>query len=147
MAAEKAIPLFERARDIYESGLPKNDTRLSGLYNNMALALVDIGKFAEASALYQKAIAILEKNEDGTPEIAVTYLNLASSAEAERGALDADEEIRGYLDRAKACLDGYEKRDGRYAFVCEKCASVFGYYGYFLYEKELKERARRIYGR
>ena len=42
-------------------------------------------------------------------------------------------------------LDGYENRDGYYAFVCEKCASVFGYYGWFLYNKEREERARTIY--
>ena len=43
--------------------------------------------------------------------------------------------------------EAHEKRDGYYAFVCEKCASVFGYYGRFFYEKELTERARRIYER
>ena len=36
-------------------------------------------------------------------------------------------------------------RNGYYAFVCEKCAPVFGYYGYFLTERELKRRAREIY--
>ena len=38
-----------------------------------------------------------------------------------------------------------DDNDGYYAFVCEKCASVFGYYGRFVYEGELLERARRIY--
>ena len=28
------------------------------------------------------------------------------------------------------------KKDGYYAFVCEKCAPVFGHYGYFLTEIE-----------
>jgi hypothetical protein len=37
------------------------------------------------------------------------------------------------------------QRDGYYAFVCEKCASVFAYYGDFLYAEELEERAKRIY--
>ena len=44
-------------------------------------------------------------------------------------------------------FDNHEKRDGYYAFVCEKCASVFGYFGYFVYEKELEKRARDIYER
>ena len=38
-------------------------------------------------------------------------------------------------------------RDGYYAFVCEKCAPVFGYYGYFLTERELNRRAREIHER
>ena len=36
MAAE-GIPLFEKAKDIYERELDSKDTRLAGLYNNMAL--------------------------------------------------------------------------------------------------------------
>ena len=47
--------------------------------------------------------------------------------------------------RTKELLENYTLRDGYYAFVCEKCASVFGYYGFFMYEKELHERSRRIY--
>ena len=85
------------------------------------------------------------KRTDGELEVAITYLNMASAAEAECGIVDADERIQGYLDDAVAILEAHAKRDGYYAFVCEKCASVFGYYGRFFYEKELKERARRIY--
>ena len=51
------------------------------------------------------------------------------------------------FNKAMKILDDYENRDGYYAFVCEKCASVFGYYGHFFYEKELKERAKAIYER
>ena len=71
---------------------------------------------------------------------------MASAAETELGALDAEEIILSYLDKAEKLLDSHENRDGYYAFVCEKCASVFGYYGRFFYENELKERARGIYG-
>lgn len=145
--AETAIPLFERARDIYERELDKNDSRLGGLYNNMALALVDLGRFDEANRLYKSAINIMKQNEGGELEVAITYLNMATALEAEKGLLDADEEINGYLSLAEGILEGYNNRDGYYAFVCEKCASVFGYYGWFLYEKELTERARRIYER
>ena len=38
-------------------------------------------------------------------------------------------------------------RDGNYAFVCEKCAPVFGFYGRFMTEKELNARMRSIYER
>ena len=143
--AEQSLPLFERAQRIYEGQLAPNDSRLGGLYNNMALTLVDLGRFSEADALYRRAIRVMEQIENGALEVAITYLNMASAAEAEHGLLDADEQIGTLLDRAEALLEGDVPRDGYYAFVCEKCASVFGYYGRFRFENQLRERARRIY--
>ena len=144
--ASDAIVLFERARIIYERELDCDDARLGGLYNNMALALVDLSRFSEASALYARALEVMRRAVGGDLEVAITYLNMASAAEAECGLVDADERIQKHLDAAEAILDAHAKRDGYYAFVCEKCASVFGYYGRFFYENELKARARRIYG-
>lgn len=143
--AKEALPLFEDARTIYEEALPQDDARLAGLYNNMALALVDLGRYAEAAALYARAITVLEAGKGGALEVAITYLNMASAKESELGLLAADTEISSLLAKAKALLEGHEKRDGYYAFVCEKCASVFGYYGHFAYEAELLQRARNIY--
>ncbi len=144
--SEKAMELFERARTIYERELEPDDSRLGGLYNNMALALVDLERFSEARGLYEKALSLMSMREDGALEVAITHLNMASAAEAELGLVDADEEISYRLEEAEKILERCAKRDGYYAFVCEKCASVFGYYGHFLYERELTERARRIYG-
>ena len=143
--AADAIELFEQAKQIYERELSENDGRLGGLYNNMALAMVDLERYDCARDLYAKAIEVMKKTDGGELEIAITYLNLASAAESELGLLEADEYICECMDVAASLIDGEEKRDGYYAFVCEKCASVFGYYGRFVYENELKERARRIY--
>ena len=140
-----AIPLFEAAREIYERLLDKNDTRLGGLYNNMGLALVDLSRFGEAKEAYQKAIGVMSKHQDRDGEVAITYLNLATAAEREHGLVDGDEMIQGYLDIAESLLENCKERDGYYAFVCEKCASVFGYYGRFAYEKTLYKRAEAIY--
>lgn len=142
---EASLPLFLRAREVYERDLPAGDARLGGLYNNMALTLVDLNRFSEAAALYLRAVAVMEAVPRGGLEVAITYLNMASAAEAERGLLDAEEEILSLLDRARALLDADEGGDGYYAFVCEKCASVFGYYGRFAYAEELRARAGRIY--
>ncbi|MBE6632477.1 MAG: tetratricopeptide repeat protein [Ruminococcaceae bacterium] len=142
---DEALPLFEKAKYIYESTLPENDSRLGGLYNNMGLILVDLKRFKEANELYKKAVEVMQKAKKGSLEVAITYLNMASAAEAEIGLENADVIITEYLKKAEALLDGYPSRDGYYAFVCEKCASVFGYYGWFLFEKELNERARRFY--
>jgi tetratricopeptide (TPR) repeat protein len=145
--SDEAIAIFERARAVYERELEADDSRLGGLYNNMALALVDTKRFDEAKTLYGKAISVMEKADNGAPELAITYLNLASAAEAELGLLDADETIQNYLDIAESLLTSYETRDGNYAFVCEKCASVFDYYGRFFFANELKEKARKIYSK
>ena len=73
---------------------------------------------------------------------------MASAAEAQFGLEEAEGKITECLNKAMELLDISEyQNDGNYAFVCEKCASVFGYYGYFFYENELKERSRRIYER
>ena len=142
----KALPLYNKARTIYEKRLFSYDARLAGLYNNTALALVDLGRFSEANELYQKALAVLEQNEGSEPEQAVTQLNIASAVEAERGLEEGDGEIANRVALAWELLESCaEQTDGNYAFVCEKCASVFGYYGYFEYESVLTERARRIY--
>jgi hypothetical protein len=63
------------------------------------------------------------------------------------GIEESDEIVGAFLEKAMKILDDHEKRDGYYAFVCEKCAGVFGYYGFFLYQQELEQRAREIYER
>jgi len=139
-----AINLFSMAQEIYERDLPPTDDRLGGLYNNMGLALVDLKRFREAEALYQKALSVMEQVPDKEPEQAITYLNMATAAEMEHG-LDYPG-IGELAQKAMACLEiGKDRTDGNYAFVCEKCATVFGYYGFEDYARELQARCRRIY--
>lgn len=145
--AEKALPLFEKAKSVYEKELSPDDKRFGGLFNNMALALVDLERYDEAYELYDKAITVMENADDGDLEVAITYLNIASAKETELGAVESDEVVREYIEKAIKIFDEHENRDGYYAFVCEKCASVFGYFGYFIYEKDLEKRARDIYER
>ncbi len=145
--ADKALPLFEKAKSVYEKELNNDDKRFGGLFNNMALALVDLERFEEAYELYDKAISVMGNADDGELEVAITYLNIASAKETELGAVESDEIVKEYLEKAMKILDEHENRDGYYAFVCEKCASVFGYFGYFIYEKDLEKRARDIYER
>ena len=146
--AQEAISLFERAKAVYESNLSPQDERLGGLYNNMALALVDLKRFEEADELYCKALEVMQQNEGREPEVAITYLNIATAAEVRFGLHDAQEVIEECAKSAVNLLElGKNRTDGDYAFVCEKCAPVFGYYGYVDYEKTLTERCRRIYER
>jgi len=143
--AEEGLPLFERAREIYERELSPRDTRMGGLYNNMGTTLVTLRRFAEADALYQKAIAIMRDVPDGDLEVAVTLLNMASAVEAEKGTLAGEEEITALLDEARALIEAHGERDAYYAFVLSKCAPVYRYYGHFRYANELEERVKNIY--
>ena len=143
----EAIPLFEKARAVYEAELKPEDPRLAGLYNNMSLALVDLGLFSEARTLYQKSISVLSATEKNEPELAITYLNLANLEEAEKGLEDGAAAIEADLAAAESYLNAEQPQNGNYAFVCEKCAPTFDYYGHFAFAAELAERAKRIYER
>ena len=124
---------------------PENDGRLGGLYNNMALALTSCGRWTEAKEMFLKALRVMEQQEHGEPEQAITWLNMADALEAELGPEEAAEYTGEYLDRAAELLDTPDlPRNGYYAFVCEKCAPVFGHYGYFAEEAELRKRVEEI---
>lgn len=143
---EDAIALFRMAQTIYERDLSPTDDRLGGLYNNMGLALVDLKEFRQAEALYQKALSVMAAVPEKEPELAITYLNMATAAEMEHGLAAAQPMIAELAEKAMVCMEiGKDRTDGNYAFVCEKCASVFGYYGYEDYAVQLQGRCRRIY--
>lgn len=145
---DRALPIFERARKNYEAIPSLKPELLGGLYNNMALTLVSLGRFAEANALYEKAVETMANAPHGALEQAITYLNMANAAEDEKGLLDASEAIDAYLEKAQTLLDAPDvPHEGYYAFVCEKCAPTFEYYGWFAAAEELKERARAWYER
>jgi len=141
-----ALGFFEQARGNYEKNLPEEDERLGGLYNNMALALASCGRYREAQAMFRSALKVMESQEHGEPERAITLLNMADTLEAEIGAEAAADEAEELLDMAEKLLDTESlPRNGYYAFVCEKCAPVFGHYGYFAAEAELLRRAKEIH--
>ncbi len=145
---ERALELFEKARAVYEANANTEPRLLGGLYNNMALTLAALRRFPEARALYERAMDVMGKVPGGEPEQAITCLNMADAVAAEVGAEAGEALIFALLDRAEALLDEPSvPRDGYYAFVCEKCAPTFSYYGYFLTAEELNKRAEKIYER
>lgn len=145
---EKAYPLFEKAMSAYEANENTAPELLGGLYNNMALTLVSLGRYDEAFPLYNKALEVMSKVHGGDLEQAITYLNMADAFEAQLGGEQAESKIYDLLDKAYDLLINSEaKRDGYYAFVCEKCAPSFSYYGYFMAANELNKRAEEIYER
>ena len=140
--AERAVLYYETARAVYERELDRNDARLAGLYNNCALALCDLCRFDEAEKMYGAALDIVSGDVDRRLEAAITYLNLADLYYKKIGALDAEDTVDMYLDSAeKIFFDESVPHNGYYAYVCEKSAPTFEYYGRFLTAKKLYERA------
>ncbi len=145
---ERSIELFEKAVPIYEKSAATRPELLGGLYNNMGLALAALGRYSEAETSYGKALAIMGRTPGGELEEAMTLLNLANLVGAEIGLESGESRIFSLLDEAWEKLDGRKApRDGYYAFVCEKCAPTFEYYGYFLAAQELNRRSEEIYER
>ncbi len=144
---DEALLLYEKAKIIYEKELDEKDSRLGGLYNNMALALVDVEKYIDAENLYNKALIIMGYSKNGELEQAITYLNIAELMEKRDGLQEADEKIDECLKKAEKLLKTETiPRNGYYAFVAEKCASSFDYYGYFAFANELNDIANKIRG-
>ena len=145
---EKALGLFDKAKEIYETAKNTDQRLLGGLYNNMALALAALKRFDEADVMFRKAYEAMSRVSGGKPEMAITCLNMADAVCAGEGMEKGEKRIYELLDKAQDLLDDPDiRRDGYYAFVCEKCAPSFSYYGYFQYAGELEERSREIYDR
>ena len=166
---ERAIRLFEKARAAYESSSQTETQLLGGLYNNMALTCTELGRCEEALALYEKAADLMGRVPDGELEQAITYLNMANTVEVQLGLEAGEQQINALVERAEELLkakgeellgkgeaaltDGTDLRAmkqeerarlGYYAFVCEKCAPTFAYYGYFMTSESLTERSEEL---
>ncbi len=144
---EKALALFRLAREDYAEGKAEA-ALLGGLYNNMALACKDLGRYEEAFGLFRQALETMGRVPGSKPEQAVTCLNMADAL-AQRDGAEADKGAIGKLLRRALGLlrDGEAPRDGYYAFVCEKCAPGFADYGMTAEAEELQRIAEDIYAR
>lgn len=141
--ASESLSYYQIAEDIYLRELTPNDPKIAGLCNNLALALVDLDRLQEAEERYLKALSILNRNYGKETDIANTYVNLAHLYEKREDY----EKIEICLEKAFQTLEEDPNRNGYYAYTCRKCAPSFGYFGYFVYEIILNERANRIYER
>ncbi|MBR5236917.1 MAG: tetratricopeptide repeat protein [Clostridia bacterium] len=144
---EKAVLLYEKATKIYKDcGVLEDDLQFAALYNNFAITLVDLENFERAKEFYEKAIAITSRQVESLLDCAVSYVNLAHLYERWQGI--ENEHIEPCLKKAEALLgDERLNQNAYYAFVCEKCAPSFDYFGYFMLAKKLNDKAREIYGR
>ncbi len=142
----RSLELFEKARAVYEKNEGTDPRLLGGLYNNMGLTCTALKRFDEAYGLFRKADEKMRTAENGEAERAVTCLNIAMMIEAQYGMEEGEKKICELLDEAYDLLKSPSlPRDGYYAFVLEKCAPAFSYYGYFLAAEEMKKEAEAIY--
>ena len=145
---ERSLELFGKARTVYENAPRTDKALLGGLYNNMALTYTSLGRYGEASELYEKALSVMRSVPGGKLEQAITYLNMADMYGKMKGEENAEKEIFACLDRAESLLAGNDGADdGYYAFVMEKCAPTFAHYGYFMTAETLRKKAEEIYAR
>ncbi len=128
---ERALSLFRRARSIYERRTDVPPDLLGGLYNNMGLSCAALGRFAEACSLYALAQEKMLQVPGSEPERAITCLNMADALDAEQGNTTVNSErISEQLRQARRLLlESETEHNGYFAFVCEKCAPGFRYYG------------------
>lgn len=141
--AAESVPVFEHVCRVYAAHLSPEDYRFGGLYNNMALSYADVGDYDKAERHFKLAMAVIRRCENPDNELAVTLCNMAEMYDR----IDhEDERIEQCMEAAWEHLNAPGlPRDGYHAFTISKCAPSFDYFGYFLYAKQLKERAAKIY--
>lgn len=141
-----AVALYESTAEIYQAqNLDRKDPRYAAFYNNYATTLVDLAHYGKAKVLYEKALS-LTLEIGNLLDHAVTLVNMAHMYEAAESL--ESEKITDCLTRAEALLlEEITERSPYYAFVAEKCAPSFEYFGYFFTAKTLHDRSREIYER
>lgn len=141
-----AVALYETTAAIYAAqGLDEKDLRYAAFYNNFATTLVDLKRFDEALELYRKALD-LTREQGALLDHAVTHVNMAHMYEAWEGI--ESEKIAACLSSAEAILlEESAERTPYYAFVAEKCAPAFDYFGYFFTANTLRQTSKEIYER
>lgn len=141
--AAESLPIFRHVAWVYSQKLDPMDYRFAGLYNNMALSCADVEDYQGAERYFKLALKIIGGCENPGNDMAVTCCNMAEMYGKQNME---DERIEQCMERAWELLNDRElPRDGYHAFTISKCAPTFEYFGYFLYAKELRERAEKIY--
>ena len=168
-----SMEMFRKARTAYESSAHTEPQLLGGLYNNMALTCTALGRYEEALELYGQALRVIADVPDGELEQAITYLNMANTVEEQAGMEEGESRIYELVEKAEGLIEAKSEellgkddallaarsddgptayflsrkmraRLGYYAFVCEKCAPTFSYYGYFQTAERLADRSDRL---
>ena len=170
---ERSLAYFAKTEEVYRQKVEPFDYRYASLYNNMALVYSDIGDYARAEELSQKAVGILLTDPDSAAELAATYVSLAvnaakraKAAAAESMAADAEAggpadgpakavfdytavpEVREYVSKATALLDPEgEYPDQYYAYMAMVNSNSLKQLGFAAEAQRLVTRAQDFYAK
>ena len=125
---ERARPLYDKAEAVFVRYLAPDDYRLASLYNNQASYYIAVGDLAGAEAMYQKALYVMRQIKPIMPEMAVTYVNLATVVYRQSPLSDkVDEYMRAAWDVLQT---PHMPHDGNFAFVLSKVVPIYAHLGY-----------------
>ena len=138
-----ALGRFAEAAGLYEKALSVME-KVPGGGLESAITYLNMANLAEAEAGLPA-----EGAQEDTQEDAAAYPKKAAQEDPAaylKKAAALESRINELLTKAFELFDTTDApRDGYYAFVCEKCAPTFSYYGWFLAAKELTRRAEELY--
>lgn len=148
---DEALALYEKAVGVM-ADVPDGELEQAITFLNMANAVeAQLGMEEGESRIYElvdRAEALLESKGR-------EMLGAEASGEGSADAVADGAGGRGVQPNGSAAKEAAlplrersreeRARVGYYAFVCEKCAPTFEYYGYFLTAEALKETAEKIY--
>ena len=132
---ERSLELFEKARAVYEGSAYVEPRLLGGL---QAITCLNMADAVEAGAG-------MEEGESRIFELVERAEELLDNKGRELLCPNGETSVLETPGALKALPADEKARIGYYAFVCEKCAPVFEYYGYFLTANKLRETAEKIY--
>jgi tetratricopeptide (TPR) repeat protein len=95
--SERALPLFRKARDLYERVGAQGDPRYATLLSEEGLALMDDGRTAMAEAEMKRAVGMLEPCGGCQFELAVARNNLGLLRFQQKKYSEADDLLRKAL--------------------------------------------------
>lgn len=144
----KAMELYLQTEKIYQAQNVQGNL-LSGLYNNMCVAAMDL-KEPELAEIYgEKAIEALEGNENFGQASGIIYSNLAGyflQCNPER-----PEEAQAYLDRSVEMFETYCPDDPHFSSVLAMQAAVLANQndpeGAVLFYRQALEKTFKHYGK
>lgn len=139
--AAALYPVVEAAYRV----LPPDDERLAGLYNNMAAHAYGAHRYAEAAALYSRALAVQDRMATVPINKAITYVNRAMCRYLQN-PLDerVDEDMMAGYD--VVCML-HDIPEGDYTFVLDKVMPIYAHLGYTRQYEDMATRRARCGGK
>lgn len=117
---EESLAFYQAVEPIYQEKLAADDMYFASFYNNLSLLKQEMGDFAGAGKLLQKALAIVETKPEAAFETAVTYANLANTCIQ----LGESSQAREYASQAVSSFEAQGVDDAHYSAALSALGSL-----------------------